>query len=192
MRTLLFAGLIAVCCLLILWGAGLWYFLRLMPQSDLPGGRYDAVIALTGGKNRIATAVALLERGQAGELFISGVEQGFTMADLERDIAPDFYSAISFGKRARSTIGNAEETADWLAEKDYQDVLIVSANYHMPRVRLLFSAYLPEYGLHYAAVDPPDFQRRRWWQHGNSRRLVLLEYHKWLITLMQLRLGMRG
>lgn len=35
--------------------------------------RTDAIIALTGGKNRIAEAAQLMKRGLAGKMFISGV-----------------------------------------------------------------------------------------------------------------------
>ncbi len=173
--------------LLSIWGAGLWLFVRHVPDASEPTRQYDAIIALTGGEQRLSHAIDLLLRDTAPVLFISGVADGFRFEDLQGDIPASLKPRIHYGEHARSTVGNAEEAAQWLETTSHQRLLIVTANYHMPRVMLLFGHYLSGYQLDYAPVDPPQFHRERWWQHQNSRRLVFSEYHKWLVTWMRLQ-----
>jgi uncharacterized SAM-binding protein YcdF (DUF218 family) len=172
-----------------LWGGGLLYFVHNIPASQSAvNTRYEIIIALTGGKERIPFALKLLKKEYGDYLFISGVADGFNIAEFERPLSDELKARIFDGDKARNTIGNADEVATWLAKKPYKKLLVVTANYHLPRTRLLFNYYLSDYEVDYAAVDPPDFIVTQWWTHLNSRRLVLLEYHKWLATLVKLLL----
>jgi uncharacterized SAM-binding protein YcdF (DUF218 family) len=195
MRALKLATL-TVAFLAMLWGAGLWLFVRAIPPAiETPAGHYDAIIALTGGKDRIPRALALLQAGKAEVLFISGVPDGFRFQDLAsvgdvpgKSAMAALRPRIFYGEHARDTIGNAEETMAWLKGKPYRTLLIVTANYHIPRTRLLFSHYLPGYALDYASVDPPQFNRLKWLSHANSSRLIFSEYHKLVATWIKLTL----
>jgi uncharacterized SAM-binding protein YcdF (DUF218 family) len=180
------------------WLFGLWQFARLIPAASPPSsGHYDAIIELTGGESRIPYALDLLKEGKAETLFITGVADGFSFKDLavikdapEGSIMAALRPRIFYGEHARDTIGNAAETLEWLKDKPYRNLLIVTANYHIPRTKLLFSHYLPEYRLKYAAVDPPQFDRLHWLTHTNSLRLMMSEYNKLLLTWV--RLGVLG
>jgi uncharacterized SAM-binding protein YcdF (DUF218 family) len=173
------------------WGIGLWYFVRHVPATESTvDTQYEIIIALTGGKERIPFALKLLQSGQGDYLFISGVADGFNIAEFERPLSNELKARIFYGDKARNTIGNANEVSAWLAKKPYKRVLVVTANYHIPRTRLLFNHYLANYAVDYAAVDPPDFNVQDWWHHLNSRRLILLEYHKWLATWVKLALNL--
>ena len=44
----------------------------------------DAIVVLTGGRNRISEAVKLLNRGKAGQLLISGVSKGMSLETLKK------------------------------------------------------------------------------------------------------------
>ncbi len=175
----------------ILWAGGLIYFVQSIPeaQTNVNANKYDLIVVLTGGKERIPYAMQLLRDGKAEHLFISGVADGFNAGDFERGLPQSLKSRIFYGDTARSTIGNADETAKWLARHKYQKLLIVTANYHIPRTKMLFNHYLASYDKKYVAVIPPDFKLGDWIHHDNSRRLVFSEYNKLLITWVKLALN---
>jgi uncharacterized SAM-binding protein YcdF (DUF218 family) len=187
----LFRAVIVFACF---WLFGLWQFATLIPPpKDEPKGHYDAIIVLTGGKERIPYALELLRKNKAKTLFISGVADGFSFNDLavihhapEGSVMAALRPRIFYGEQARDTIGNAEETLSWLKDKPFDDLLIVTANYHIPRTRLLFSHYLPHYTLTYASVEPPQFHRELWLTDANSLRLMISEYQKMLLTWVRL------
>lgn len=142
---------------------------------------YDAIIVLTGGESRIDYGMNLLKGQTAPKLFISGVADGYSVKETSHITSEH----VEYGEKARDTLGNAAETMDWLSGKPYQHILIVTANYHMQRTKLIFEHYLSAYTLGYAPVEPPKFQGKYWLSHENSRRLVMSEYHKYLITWLR-------
>ncbi len=172
------------------WLMGLMLFARHIPVADgVPDGHYDAIIALTGGAARIAYALDLLKADKGDVLFISGVADGFSVDDLALIKRAPANSEIArlrprifYGEKARDTIGNAQETLGWLKDKPYRSLLIVTANYHIPRTRILFAHYLTGYALNYAPVNPPQFERVEWLRHPNSLRLMMSEYTKVILS----------
>ncbi len=182
--------MIAILLVIALWAAGLLWFVSRIPTADMGAklARYDAIIVLTGGKERIPYALTLLEQDVSDVLFISGVFSDFSFQDLQGNIPEALRPRIVYGKTARDTIGNAQETRDWLATTSHKRLLVVTANYHIPRTRLLFTHHLPEHDITYSAVEPPLFERGSWLTHDNSRRLVLSEYHKWIASWLRLQL----
>ena len=70
-------ALLAVCCCLSVWLAGLIFFLVSIQLSARPvevlPDRVDAIIVLTGGSGRIEAGVSLLRSGRGDRLYISGV-----------------------------------------------------------------------------------------------------------------------
>jgi uncharacterized SAM-binding protein YcdF (DUF218 family) len=180
--------------LILIWTVGLIVFASMIPRElPPPFTRYDAMIALTGGEKRIPFAVELMRRHKAEALLISGVGDGFRVEEVDRTITPDLRARITYGMQARSTLGNARETRDWLRDHpNHRRVLIVTANYHMPRTQLLFNYYLQGYDVDYLAVNPSKFTLDAWVMHRNSLYLVLSEYHKWLVTLAHVYAGYDG
>src|SRR5581483_11614752 len=115
--------------------------------SNLPSApealpKADGIVALTGGGERLDTAVALLERGVAKRLLVSGVakETVGKMADgRER-----FACCADIGYAAEDTHGNAEEAAEWARGHHFDSLVIVTSRYHMPRTLHEFAAAMPE------------------------------------------------
>src|SRR5690606_2006659 len=120
----------------------------------------DAIVVLTGGSGRLEYGLQLLAEGKAPVLFVSGAEASVTMGDIlrrapqnvRRQLA-DHPSSIVLG-RAENTIGNAEETAQWLKDHAVSRLILVTSNYHMPRSLLEFSDRLPDTVLIPAPVMP--------------------------------------
>ena len=102
----------------------------------------DGIVALTGGDERLDTAVALLERGVGKRLLVSGVAPETTKETVGKmsDGGPRFACCADIGYAAEDTHGNAEEAADWTREHHFASLVIVTGRYHMPRTMKEFSA----------------------------------------------------
>ena len=139
------------------WVAGLFIFMSSLPKvTDRGAHRTDglaaeAVVVYTGGAERIASAVALLEQGAGDRLLISGVHPHATPQDLARLAAPSaetanndiFDCCIDLGREARTTIGNAAEAATWAKNHHFTSLILVTSDYHMPRAMLETRRRLP-------------------------------------------------
>jgi hypothetical protein len=89
-------------------------------------------------------------------------------------------SRITLGREATSTIGNADETASWVAREKLHSLLVVTASYHMMRAMTELQRSLPGVQLIPAPVLPPALR-----SGGGSFatvRLLAHEYTKWLAS----------
>jgi len=55
-----------------------------------------------------------------------------------------FDCCIDLGFTAADTVGNARETAEWARSLGYRSLILVTADYHMPRAMLELKAAMPE------------------------------------------------
>lgn len=166
--------------LVIAWAIGFilfWIRLPYAVQRDMADTPSDAVIVLTGGPNRLETGIMLLENKAAGRMLISGVHADVRPIELaaRTNSNPDLFDCcIDLGYRANSTIGNAEESAEWVHKHNFRNILLVTSDYHIQRSLILFRKYLPEAEI--IAVPVPT-------------KLPVLklakEYNKYLITLLR-------
>jgi uncharacterized SAM-binding protein YcdF (DUF218 family) len=64
-------------------------------------------------------------------------------------------------------------------------LIIVTADYHMPRAMLELRAVMrePQFQLQSYAVPTPSLKARRWWRSPRSARLMVVEYSKYLAIL---------
>ncbi len=172
------------------WIAGFAWFVH---GAVSPGGgsaRADGIVVLTGGADRIATGVRLLQRGCCRVLLISGVGHGAELSALLRGTGIDPASLsdrITLGRSATSTTGNADETASWAAAQGLHSLLVVTATYHMQRALTELQRSVPDVALIPVAVLPPALRG------GGSLatlRLLAGEYTKFLAATLGLaRLG---
>lgn len=176
----------------LIWAAGLLAFAGRVQQST-PAPQpepADGVVALTGaGSNeRIAAAMGLLQDGMGERLLISGVNRDATREDIRNvsKAARRLYDCcVDLGFTAADTVGNARETADWARGMRYRSLIIVTADYHMPRAMLELRAVMrePEFHLETYAVQTSSLRGRRWWRSPRSARLMVVEYCKYLAIL---------
>ena len=146
----------------------------------------DAIIVLTGDMYRIHEAIELHEKKVAPLLFISGVGDGVTKQDLlngYRTSKKPYFAAqkVIIGDKARSTIGNMEEIANWVPSYYLEHIVLVTSDYHMPRSLLLLQAAQPELEVSVAPVKA--FEETEWYQSVDGAKRMVREYHKWLVTL---------
>lgn len=149
---------------------------RRTPPTLLPEA--DGIVALTGGAERVETALWLLANGRGHVLLVSGVGGSADLAALGRTAGfpPDQLSGlrekVTLGRAASSTHGNAIETADWARAHALASLIVVTAAYHMPRALAELSRALPDVALRPVPVRPAA--------PGAHWRLLAGEYAKFL------------
>ncbi len=165
----------------ISWMMGFVWFINQMnihkPNLTYP---FDAAVVLTGAKGRINTGVELLWKNKVKHLFISGVGQNVTLSELGKHIKPftdeqlkTLENRISLGHFANSTEENALETMDWVRNKKFKKIILVTSNYHMPRSLYMFKHFMPD-----IEIIPYTIHK-----NSLSLELALLEYNKYLFSV---------
>lgn len=189
--------------LVAIWLAGLFAFAGRVQQSTPPVEPVfaDGVVALTGPRSdlRLAAAVGLLEDGKAKRVLISGVSRIANREDIRAASGATrrlYDCCVDLGFRAADTVGNARETIEWAAAMRYRSLIVVTADYHMPRAMLELRAVTPkDVVLQTYAVQTPALKSARWWRRPTAARLMALEYSKYLAILVReavLSLGPRA
>jgi uncharacterized SAM-binding protein YcdF (DUF218 family) len=166
------------------WLAGfLWFVSDVVRPPALPQ-KADGIVVLTGGADRVATGLRLLEDGCCQRMLISGVGHGAELASLLRGsggapgaLPANLAGLITLGRVATSTAGNADETAAWAQANHLHSLLVVTAFYHMPRALFELGRTDPALSLHPVPVSPRA-------AHGGLATLSLLaaEYTKFLAS----------
>lgn len=181
--------------LLILWVGGLiWYaedIPRGVPDAATPT---DAVVVLTGGSGRLDVGFHLLAEGRAKKLFISGVAREVNVDELIRlygQGVPDLRCCVAIGHTAGDTIGNARETAEWMAQERFVSLRLVTASYHMRRSLLEFRRAMPNVTMIPHPVFPQGFRAGDWWRWPGTLNLLISEYTKFLAAVVSQTLGIR-
>lgn len=180
--------------LVMLWAISLAWFVYSMPsQSASPSAKSEAIVVLTGGQGRVEHGIDMLALGAAPVLFISGVGEHVTVEQLllehadakTRDQLMHADVDIVLDHVARSTVSNADQTANFLREKNITNIRLVTASYHMKRSMHEFKAVLPDIKILPDAVFPDGFQREGWWGHENTRRLIFSEFYKYWVVVVR-------
>ncbi len=156
-------------------GAGFAAFVAAAARPAAAPKAADGIVALTGGAERVETALRLLAAGHAPLLLVSGVAHGPTLAELARlgevDPAP-LHGRVTLGRAATTTAGNAAETAAWAQANDIHTLIVVTAGYHMPRALLELQRAMPDTHLIPFPVRPTGRQAKA------RLRLLAVEYAK--------------
>ena len=177
--------------LIAIWTVGLFAFAGRVEQQQAVESPpvSDAVAVLTGASTlRLKAGIALLEAGKGRRLLVSGVNEKVRREDLLEVTGawkPIYQCCVDLGFEAANTKGNAAEIAAWAATHRFRQVIIVTADYHMPRALLelrsrMSGAILIPYPVRTEAVDAA-----RWWRNDVQIRRMTLEYCKYLAVLAQ-------
>jgi uncharacterized SAM-binding protein YcdF (DUF218 family) len=172
-----------VLALAVAWDVGLVWFIQYAARPAPPPPAADGIVALTGGAERVETALRLLQAHRAQWLLLSGTGVGVDLEVLAHragvDPAP-LADQVTLGHLAASTRGNALETAAWARGHDIHTLIVVTAYYHMPRALTELRRAMPGVTLYPEPVLRP--------QAGFLGPLVTLrltaeEYSKYLLAL---------
>ena len=183
-------GLFALLVAAAIWAAGLLAFAerveRSTPAPEPPVA--DGVVALTGaGSNeRIGAAMELLADGKARRMLVSGVSREASREDIRvvsRAVRRLYDCCVDLGFDAANTLGNARETQEWARAMRYDSLIVVTADYHMPRAMLELRGAMPGKRLTPYPVATSVMNAGRWWRTSGAARLMVTEYCKYLAIL---------
>jgi uncharacterized SAM-binding protein YcdF (DUF218 family) len=180
--------LLAICA----FAAGLSGFVTLLErrEASLPL-RDGGIVVLTGGPQRIDEGLSLLQQGLGRRLLISGVNKRTGHDDVLKmhpQMREIVTCCVDLGAQARNTIGNAIETRRWVRANGFSSLTVVTSRYHMPRTLLEFRHAMPQMDItaHVVASDVIDGARLL--HEPGLLRLVSLEYAKYLVAGVRLRM----
>jgi uncharacterized SAM-binding protein YcdF (DUF218 family) len=178
--------LAALLAIFLAYAIGFIVFVGQLPARTGKPPQADAIVVLTGGDDRLDTAVALLEHGVGKRLLISGVALETTKPVLGRISGGGarFRCCADIGYGAQDTHGNAVETAGWMQRHHFNSMILVTSRYHMPRAMAEFSASLPAVRITPWPVDQHSIDLNGWWHHAHTAAMLNREYIKFLASLM--------
>jgi uncharacterized SAM-binding protein YcdF (DUF218 family) len=191
-RTFLRASAFALLLALAALGGGFLWFVWRVPTHEVALDRNaDGIVVLTGGASRIADAIDLLASGRGTRLLISGVYHATTSDEIAH-LMPKYHDLIlccvDLDYYALNTTGNAVETRNWVRKRGFRSLIVVTSNYHMPRTMAELAAQMPDVELIPFPVIPDRMRNDPWWADGLTARLLVLEYLKYIVVQVRMRL----
>jgi uncharacterized SAM-binding protein YcdF (DUF218 family) len=175
--------------------AGFFWFIDRLPADEVVLDRNaDGIVVLTGGASRISDAIELLAAERGRRLLISGANPAtnpaITRGELTR-LNPEFTRivrcCVDFD-RSLNTLGNAIETRRWAQAKGFRSLIVVTSSYHMPRAMTEIAHQLPDVALVAFPVVTDKLRTEPWWTNATTTRLLLLEYLKYIVANIRIRL----
>jgi uncharacterized SAM-binding protein YcdF (DUF218 family) len=178
--------LLVLCLALASFGGGFLWFIHLVQESeDRPSRNADGIVALTGGPFRINDALDLLAAGRGKRLLISGVNPLTRPGEISR-LVPEhqrwFACCVDIEHSATNTIGNAIETRRWVKARGFRSLIVVTANFHIPRAMVELEHELPDVALLPYPVVSDKVRVEAWWENPETARLLFLEYLKYIVA----------
>ena len=146
----------------------------------------DGIVVLTGDQFRIAKGIELLKRNPNKKLLISGVNKNINPVDIMKEFPSSinfFQCCIDIGKDAKNTFENIIETFEWMKSNEFTSIIIVTSDYHLPRVKLEINRFIDNQQIFYEAVktDESDSILRL--------KKITLEYIKYIRTFLSVKIG---
>ncbi len=181
-----------------LFMAGLQHFVLTLPKpapsntdtAATTSNSTDGIVVITGGQQRLADGFDLLQSGAGKALLVSGVGQGVSKAILADELNLDpretalLECCVTLEFQAGDTRGNAVAAGKWAQTNGFRSLQLVTANYHMPRAKAIFTRKLPDIALSYWPVSPDDLDLDIWWKTSPIIQLLAREYAKYLTEPM--------
>ena len=79
------------------------------------------------------------------------------------------------------------QTRRWTLDRGFHSLIIVTSAYHMPRALAEIAHQLPDVTLIPYPVVSDRLRVEPWWSNGDTTRLVLSEYFKYLFAKVRMR-----
>lgn len=192
MRRIFRAVLVLASVLAFVLAGGFVSFTRsIATHAPETPSKADGIVVLTGGAARIDMGLTLLAREKGARLLISGVNPKTTRSEIQANNTANaamFDCCIDLGREARTTIGNAAESAEWIRRHRFDSVIVVTSSYHMPRAMLEFRRLLDGVDLTAYPVIANGRRLDRWWADMAVFRLLLSEYSKFALAFLRIHI----
>ena len=176
---------------LLLTGGFFWFAAQIAEQEVTIERQADGIVALTGAALRIPDAIELLATERGKRLLITGVHRATSAREIAR-LTPlyskYFTCCIDLDRSALNTFGNALETRRWAREHNFNSLIVVTSNWHMPRAMAEIAHQLPDIVLVPYPVISEKVKTEPWWQNIGTARFLVAEYLKYLFAHVRMRL----
>ena len=166
-----------------------YFLLKIKKYEFLPieESIVEGIVVLTGDKYRISEGLSLLEKKIGNKLLISGVNSKISLNVIKNEFPKYdelFNCCIEFDNTSSNTFENIREAYVWKLNNNINTILIVSSDYHLPRVELESNRLLLKEETHYYGVEYKS-------QKINIRmKKLIVEYVKYLRTKVSLSIGL--
>jgi uncharacterized SAM-binding protein YcdF (DUF218 family) len=176
----------------VLLVGGFFWFVSLIPSEEVQlDSKADGIVVLTGAAARIPDAIELLADERGKRLLISGVYRDTKSREIGR-ITPlyskYFSCCIDLDRSALNTFGNALQTKHWAHEHNFNSLIVVTSNWHMPRAMAELAHQLPEVKLIPYPVTSKKLKKEPWWSTPATARMLFAEYLKYLLALTRMHI----
>jgi uncharacterized SAM-binding protein YcdF (DUF218 family) len=176
----------------LLLAAGFIWFAWTIPVEDVSKDRKaDGIVVLTGAASRIPDAIELLAAERGKRLLITGVHRATSAREIARltPLYSKFFTCcIDLDKSALNTLGNALETKRWARQHNFNSLIVVTSNWHMPRAMAELAHQLPDAALIAFPVISEKVKAEPWWSNFDTARFLAAEYLKYLFALTRMQL----
>jgi uncharacterized SAM-binding protein YcdF (DUF218 family) len=134
-------ALVLLVVLVAAWVAASLVFFTWSPWDGAAPRHADAVVVLSGDRDRLPRALALIRDGVAPVLAISSVAETPNFRLARRLCSAGRYASarvLCFEAVPYSTRGESETVAHIAARKRWTHLVVVTSNYHITRAHMLF------------------------------------------------------
>jgi uncharacterized SAM-binding protein YcdF (DUF218 family) len=175
----------------LLVGGYFWFVSNIVDEEVTLDHNADGIVVLTGAAARIPDAIELLAAERGKRLLITGVHRATSAREIAR-LTPlysgYFACCIDLDRSALNTFGNAIETKRWAREHNFNSLIVVTSNWHMPRAMAELEHQLPDTKLTPFPVISAKVRSEPWWTNLVTARFLFAEYLKYLFALTRMRL----
>src|SRR3990167_5110742 len=176
----------------VLLAGGFFWFAAQIPGEEPPIDRKaDGIVVLTGAASRIPDAIELLAAERGKRLLITGVHRATSAREIARltPLYSKFFTCcIDLDKSALNTFGNAIQAKRWARERNFNSLIVVTSNWHMPRAMAELAHQLPDVTLIAFPVISEKVKTEPWWSNIDTARFLAAEYLKYLFALTRMQL----
>ena len=181
--------------LILLAGGFVWFVSNIASEEVTIDTRADGIVALTGAAARIPDAIELLATNRGKRLLITGVHRATSSKEIAR-LTPlytkYFTCCIDLDRTALNTLGNALETRRWAREHNFNSLIVVTSNWHMPRAMAELEHQLPDVTLTAYPVISEKVKSEPWWSNVDTARFLFAEYLKYILAIARMHLDTDG
>ena len=174
-----------------IWCGGLFYFVsNFNQQNELSDTLSDGIVVFTGSPGRINEGLSLLEKNISNIMLVTGVNKSSFLSTENwiKSKTLKYNCCIELETNAKNTNDNAKETINWINKNNLNSIHLVTSSYHILRSEIELKRIAPKdlIIIRHPVKDP----NTRSLKSISYFILISLEYSKFIISLLQLRLGL--
>ena len=156
-------------------------------NTDLNKKEIEGIVVLTGDKFRILKGLKILNSEIGYKLLISGVNKEISIEEIKKEFPKFnqlFNCCVELESISTNTFENVREIFFWKKNNNIKNILLITSDYHLPRVELEVNRLLLDKETFYYGVKYDN-------QKINIRmKKLIVEYIKYLRTKISLSIGL--